>query len=148
MLKKRTCLFPSVTLVTFLFSFLAFAAFLLGVWSRFWSLWLQAQNQSRASRNVEFEPSQPGAVVERVGLCEVFHRLIHVAVASIACIVAIHHAMVLSCRCQEAIVAERLHGIEVEHKHQVATHVGKHLVIVLVPQLANGQCLEVVQCHQ
>ena len=37
-----------------------------------------------------------------------------------------------------------LRGAEVEDKHQVAAHVGQHLVVVLVPKLAHGQLLEVL----
>ena len=76
------------------------------------------------------------------------HALVDVAVAAVARVVAVEHPVVLARRGQDAIARVGARGAEVEHKHQVAAHVGQHLVVVLVPQLAYGRGLEVVHARE
>lgn len=47
-------------------------------------------------------------------------------------------------RGKDAVAVETLEGAEVEHEHIVAAHKGKHLVVVLLPQLLDRLGLEVV----
>ena len=84
-----------------------------------------------------------GAGIERIVLGEVLHALVNVAVAAIARIVAIDNAMIFTLGSKETVVAERLHWVEIEHKHQVASHESKHLVTIIMPYLYNRFILEV-----
>ena len=52
--------------------------------------------------------------------------------------------MILAAGRQNTIAVKRLRRIEIEHKHQFATHEGQYLIIVFFPKLAHRQGLEVV----
>ena len=81
-------------------------------------------------------------------LGEVVNGAVDVAVATVLCAVAVHHRLVFAFGSQDTVVGERLEWVEVEHKHQIATHEGEHLVVVLIPQLSDWQFLEAVLAAQ
>ena len=76
------------------------------------------------------------------------HLSVDVGVATISCIVAVNYRFVFPHGSKDAIIGKRFKGVEIKHKHQVASHKGKHLVVVLVPEFANGEFLESVHTAQ
>ncbi len=71
--------------------------------------------------------------VQWIGLGEMVHAEVDVAVASKFRIVAREDNFVFAGRCQDAIVGKRFRGVEIEHENQVTATESKHLVGVFLP---------------
>lgn len=93
----------------------------------------------RNAGKIEAEPFTSGGSEERIVLSEMADSLVDVAIAAEFGIVGRQHDIILASRGKDSITGERLGGIEVEYKHEVAAHVGKHLVVVLLPKFHDGK---------
>lgn len=105
-------------------------------------LFLPPEHHRRARRDVDFEPSLALLVIEVVVHGEMLDRVISQTETTVGLVVGVESHGVLAFFYKEAIVFERLGGIEVEYEEQRATLVCEDLVAVIVPDLDDRCALE------
>ena len=92
---------------------------------------------SRACRYVEFQPTLFGFRIQRVVVGEMTYTVVSQAIAAKLYGIGIEHDFIRSLRNQETIIGKRTGRTEIEHKDVVATHVGQHLVAIVMPYFDN-----------
>ena len=114
---------------------------------QFYTIFLELQfpkHHCRACRNVEFQPLFMILNVERIIVGQVDNAVISKAVTAKLLGIGIKHHLVRARRHEETVVGVRARRREIEHEDKLATHIAEHLIAVVVPNLGNGCCLDVL----
>ena len=108
------------------------------------SMLFLAQHHGTAGRNVDLQPFLAVFGIQGIRNGSMDNAVIRQSVAAVRRCICVQHDFVFSFWYQETVVREGTGGGEVEDEEKVATHVGQHLVTVVMHNLPHRLLLEVL----